>query len=39
MSDSILFMFGLIATLLAIGPLTLAAVLDMRSRSADKDQG
>jgi len=36
MSDFLLFIFGLIATLLATGPLALAAIVDLRSKSSDK---
>jgi hypothetical protein len=35
MSDVFTFVFGLIATILAIGPLAVAAALDLR----DRDKG
>jgi hypothetical protein len=38
MSDALTFVFGLIATILAVGPLAVAAYLELRSEdeSADK---
>ena len=37
MNDIFLFVFGLIATILAVGPLAIAAVLDLRSKDADQE--
>jgi hypothetical protein len=33
MSDLFTFVFGLIATILAVGPLAVAAILDLRDRN------
>lgn len=37
MSDILTFVFGLIATTLAVGPLALAAALEMRSKDAEQE--
>ena len=37
MSDAFIFVFGLIATLLAVGPLAVAAFLDIRSKDAEAE--
>lgn len=36
MKDITLFLFGLIATLMALGPLGLALILDIRSKNEKK---
>ena len=35
MSDAFIFVFGLIATLLAVGPLGVAAYFDIRSKDPE----
>jgi hypothetical protein len=32
MSDGVLFMFGLLATIFTLGPLTIAAILEVRGQ-------
>ena len=36
MSDFLTLVFGLIATILAVGPLALAAYLDQRSKNGER---
>jgi hypothetical protein len=36
MSDTLTFVFGLIATILAVGPLAIAAYLDLRSKDGER---
>ena len=38
MSDFVLFMFGLLATILAIGPLIIAMVADLREKQNSKEE-
>ncbi len=38
MSDVFTFVFGLIATILAVGPLVIAAISEMRSKDAEDDR-
>ena len=38
MSDALTFVFGLIATILAVGPLAVAAYLDMRSKDGERER-
>jgi hypothetical protein len=37
MSDAFIFVFGLIATVLAVGPLGVAAFLEIRSKDAEAE--
>lgn len=41
MSDAALFVFGLVATLFAVGPLSVALILELREkrRAGDHPQG
>lgn len=36
MNDIFIFVFGLVATILAVGPLVVAAILDLRSKNRDR---
>jgi hypothetical protein len=36
MSDGLLFLFGLIATILTLGPLTIAALSELRDKDAQE---
>lgn len=38
MSDFVLFMFGLLATIMAIGPLLIAMVADLRDKNKNKNE-
>jgi hypothetical protein len=37
MNDAFTFVFGLIATILAIGPLAVAAFLELRSKDSEQE--
>ena len=37
MSDGLIFVFGLIATVLAVGPLGVAAYFDIRSKDSEAE--
>jgi hypothetical protein len=36
MSDAVLFVFGLLATIFTLGPLTISAVLELRDKANQK---
>ena len=38
MSDGVIFIWGLIATILAVGPLAVAAYLDWRDKQAKSEE-
>ncbi len=37
MSDVTLFLFGLLATLFAVGPLSIALILELREKKSSRD--